>query len=68
MTSAVYALSDQYIEKQAELDPGTATYLGIAGHDHEMTDFSPAGHEARAQLDRDTLAQLNTRLDAHRYS
>ena len=59
MTSAVYALSDQYIEKQAELDPGTATYLGIAGHDHEMTDFSPAGHEARAQLDRDTLAQLN---------
>ena len=69
MTSAVYALSDQYIEKQAELDPGTATYLGIAGHDHEMTDFSPAGHEARAQLDRDTLAQLNvldTSSDADR--
>ena len=60
MTSAVYALSDQYIEKQATLDPGTATYLGIAGHDHEMTDFSPAGHEARAQLDRDTLTQLNS--------
>lgn len=60
MTSAVYALSDQYIEKQAKLDPGTATYLGIAGHDHEMTDFSPAGHEARAQLDRDTLTQLNS--------
>ena len=59
MTSAVYKLSDQYIEKQAALDPGTATYLGIAGHDHEMTDFSPAGHEARAQLDRDTLAELN---------
>ncbi len=59
MTSAVYNLSDQYIEKQAELDPGTATYLGIPGHDHEMTDFSPAGHEARAQLDRDTLTALN---------
>lgn len=60
MTSSVYALSDQYIEKQAALDPGTATYLGIAGHDHEMTDFSPAGHEARAQLDRVTLDQLNS--------
>jgi len=59
MTSAVYKLSDQYIEKQAALDPGTATYLGIPGHDHEMTDFSPAGHEARAQLDRDTLSALN---------
>lgn len=69
MTSAVYSLSDRYIERQAALDPGAATYLGIAGHDHEMTDFSPAGHEARAQLDRDTLAELNildTSSDADR--
>lgn len=58
--SAVYALSDRFIEQLAALDPGMATALGIAGHDHEMTDFSPAGHDARAQVVRNTLAELNT--------
>ncbi len=56
--SAVYALSDRYIEELAALDPGMATALGIAGHDHEMTDFSPAGHAARANVTRKTLADL----------
>lgn len=59
MTSPVYALSDNYINTVAELDPAAATYMGIAGHDHEMTDFSPAGHDARAENDRRTLEQLN---------
>ncbi len=59
MTSPVYSLSDDYINKVAELDPAAATYMGIAGHDHEMTDFSPAGHDARAENDRQTLAKLN---------
>ena len=59
MTSPVYSLSDDYINTVAELDPAAATYMGIAGHDHEMTDFSPAGHDARANNDRQTLAKLN---------
>jgi uncharacterized protein (DUF885 family) len=59
MTSPVYSLSDDYINKVAELDPAAATSMGIAGHDHEMTDFSPAGHDARAENDRQTLAKLN---------
>ena len=59
MTSPVYSLSDNYINTVAELDPAAATYMGIAGHDHEMTDFSPAGHDARANNDRQTLALLN---------
>ncbi|KRO36890.1 MAG: hypothetical protein ABR57_06770 [Acidimicrobium sp. BACL17 MAG-120924-bin0] len=59
MTSPVYLLSDDYINTVAELDPAAATYMGIAGHDHEMTDFSPAGHDARAQNDQRTLTQLN---------
>jgi len=59
MTSPVYSLSDDYINTVAELDPAAATYMGIAGHDHEMTDFSPAGHDARALNDRQTLAKLN---------
>ena len=60
MTSPVYSLSDNYINTVAELDPAAATYMGIAGHDHEMTDFSPAGHDTRAQNDLHTLAKLNT--------
>ncbi|NBW92542.1 MAG: DUF885 family protein, partial [Actinobacteria bacterium] len=60
MTSPVYSLSDDYINKVAELDPAAATYMGISGHDHEMTDFSPVGHAARAENDRQTLAVLNT--------
>lgn len=58
-TSAVYALSNRFIEQLAALDPGMATALGIPGHDHEMTDFSPLGHDARGQVVRQTLAELN---------
>ena len=59
MDSPVFALSDHYIERLAELDPGFATSLGIPGRDHLMTDFSPAGHEAQEALSRQTLARLN---------
>ena len=40
---SVYAISDRYVEELAALDPNTATGAGIAGHDHELTDLSPAG-------------------------
>ena len=43
----------------ATLDPLAATSMGIAGHDHEMTDHSPAGLEARAELTRSTLQALD---------
>jgi uncharacterized protein (DUF885 family) len=33
-----------------ELSPITATELGIAGHDEDLDDFSPAGHAAIADL------------------
>lgn len=60
MSSPVFALSDSYIDRLAALDPGFATSLGIAGSDHLMTDFSPAGHEAREALNRQTLAKLQS--------
>jgi uncharacterized protein (DUF885 family) len=56
--SEVYEIADQYVLAYAALDPIAATDAGIAGHDHELTDFSPAGGEARNQLDRDTLVAL----------
>lgn len=60
MTSPVYRLSDDYIERYAALDPGAATYMGVAGFDDKMTDFSPAGHAARAELDAETLRSLKS--------
>lgn len=57
-TRTVTSLADAYVEEYAALDPYTATYAGIPGHDHETTDLSPEGFEARAELDRRTLADL----------
>ncbi|HEY2549019.1 MAG TPA: DUF885 domain-containing protein [Streptosporangiaceae bacterium] len=58
--STVNEIADRYVEQVAELDPVTATSVGIAGHDDEMTDLSPDGFAARAQLDRDAVAALST--------
>ncbi|HEY0186484.1 MAG TPA: DUF885 domain-containing protein [Cellulomonas sp.] len=58
-TSPIDAIADAYVEQIATLDPLAATSLGVAGHDHEMTDLSPAGHEARAESARSTLLALD---------
>ena len=48
----VDARSEDYVERYCALDPLTATYLGVAGHDHELPDLSPSGFEAREELTR----------------
>ena len=58
--SQVFDIADRYVERIAEMSPISATYMGVPGHDHEMNDFSPEMSEASAQLDRDTLAELET--------
>ncbi len=55
---SIDTIADAYIDEWASLDPLGATYAGIAGHDHQMTDLSPEGFEALAELDRRTLARL----------
>ncbi|WP_231961012.1 DUF885 domain-containing protein [Pedococcus dokdonensis] len=52
-------IADDYLTKLAELSPIAATYFGIPGHDEELDDFSPAGHEAHAELRAETLAALD---------
>ncbi|HEV7896367.1 MAG TPA: DUF885 domain-containing protein, partial [Planosporangium sp.] len=52
-------IADRYVDEWASLDPTGATHAGIAGHDDRMTDLSPEGYAALADLDRRTLAQLN---------
>ncbi|MDQ1468396.1 MAG: hypothetical protein QOH10_2811 [Actinomycetota bacterium] len=54
----VYDIADRYVEQYAALEPCAATFLGVAGHDHEMTDFSPAAIGERVRLARDTIAAL----------
>jgi uncharacterized protein (DUF885 family) len=56
--SEVYDIADKYVLAYAALDPIEATDAGIAGHEHELTDFSPDAGDARDQLDRATLAAL----------
>ncbi|HEY0216394.1 MAG TPA: DUF885 domain-containing protein, partial [Cellulomonas sp.] len=58
-STPIDAIADSYVTTLATLDPLTATSLGIPGHDHEMTDLSPAGHDARAEAARSTLLALD---------
>jgi uncharacterized protein (DUF885 family) len=62
MTAAVdtpRALADRYVEAVCDLDPIVATSLGNRPGDDRLPDFSPAGLEAEAELDRRTLAELD---------
>jgi uncharacterized protein (DUF885 family) len=52
-------IADDFLANFVALSPITATYLGITGHDEELDDFSPAGHEAHSALRADTLALLD---------
>jgi uncharacterized protein (DUF885 family) len=53
---AVRDLADAYVDQYAALDPIWATSRGELGHDAELTDYSPDGAAARADLARSTLA------------
>ena len=58
--SHIFDIADRYVEKVAEMNPISATYMGVPGHNHKMNDFSPEASEAEAELDRATLAQLKS--------
>ncbi len=59
LTTDVDRLANDYLDQLVELSPITATELGIAGHDDDLDDFSPSGHEAMAALNRKTLDALD---------
>jgi uncharacterized protein (DUF885 family) len=56
--SPIFEFADRYVTEHAALNPCLATEEGIAGYDHLLTDYSPAGHEARTDHDRAALAEL----------
>ena len=57
--TAVDAVAEKYVTTLAALDPLAATEMGLAGHDHEMTDLSPEGHDERDATTRATLRELD---------
>ena len=56
--TAVDRVADTYVDEWAALDPIVATYVGVAGHDAELPDFTPAWRESVSALRRKTLATL----------
>jgi len=46
----VHGFCDRYVDDYAAADPVAATSFGITGHDHRLTDYSPAGFDERAGL------------------
>jgi uncharacterized protein (DUF885 family) len=52
----VDAIADAYVDDYCALDPVTATYLGVPGHEHRLTDYSPDGYAAREALTRKAVA------------
>ncbi len=68
MTRPIDDLSDRYVEDYARLHPVAATFDGIAGHDDQLTDYSPDGAAQRAEHDRATLRTLaRLELDPDRF-
>lgn len=51
-------LADDHVSRACLLDPIRATFLGVPGSDDRLTDYSPEGIEARAELERETLVEL----------
>jgi uncharacterized protein (DUF885 family) len=64
MVTKIYEIANDYVERSAALDPVGATGEGVAGHDHELTDYSPEGSAARAALARETLLALDAETPA----
>ena len=48
-------IMDRYLDDYLALDPLSATYLGVSGHDDEVPDLSPDGLAEVSALRRRTL-------------
>ena len=65
-TSETYEIADEYVERAAALDPVAATFRGLAGHDDEMTDYSPDGFEERVEYARTGIRRLDAAVATSR--
>ena len=56
--TTIYDIASDYVDRVAELDPISATGMGVPGHDAQMSDYSPEATEAQSALRSETLARL----------
>jgi uncharacterized protein (DUF885 family) len=56
----VDAIADAYVDECVERYPETATYLGVEGHDHKWSDYSPGGFADQIAHVRKTIADLHS--------
>jgi uncharacterized protein (DUF885 family) len=56
--SGIDEICDRFVAEYTALDPVAATYIGVADHDAELTDYSPDGCAARADVARAALARI----------
>lgn len=56
--TAIDAVAEAFTATLLQLDPSFATSLGLAGHETEYADYSPAGLESFAEAIRETLGRL----------
>ncbi len=57
--SEIFDIADNFVDALVDHDPIAATFIGVAGHDHLMSDFSPDSAEEMAQIERRTLAAVS---------
>lgn len=57
-------LAEEFLSRQAELDPLMATYIGLSGHDTELPDLSPDGLQALDALAARTLSAVADQIPA----
>lgn len=57
-STPIFRLSDEYITEATKLSPISATFLGIAGYDDQLDDFSLEGSKKKPDLIRKTLHTL----------
>ena len=55
---AVDARCDRFVSEYAALDPEAGTYLGISGYDDRLSDLTPDGFAARAELIRQARSDV----------
>ncbi|WP_430789081.1 DUF885 domain-containing protein [Actinoplanes sp. G11-F43] len=58
-------IANRYVDEWSALNPTGATAVGISGYDDKLDDLSPEGFEARAELIRRTINDLDVTEPEH---
>ncbi len=60
----VDAVADTHLDESVALNPIEATFIGVAGHDHALPDFTPDWWQSLSDQRRRTLAALDDAVPA----